>query len=264
MTKLDRLFNNKKPVIGMVHLLALPGSYKYDGNLENVYLKAKYDLDELVKGGIDGVIVENFNDVPYTTKNKLVTIIAFTHILTRLKLEYDIPMGINVQFNDYEAEWLIGYCSNIDFIRVEVFAENRVGPNGVMLACGPELMRLKNTYPKDIAILCDIGVKHTFALVDQPIDFTINSLIDSGVDGLICTGLETGKSPSLEEVKNIKSVSKGFPLFVGSGVNKDTVMDYLSICDGVIVGSSLKVNGNVYNPVDYSKVENFIKIKNGK
>lgn len=254
MNKFQRLFQGAKPIIGMVHLKPLPGSPGYGGDMEEICRAALADLAALEKGGAHGAIVENFGDVPYGAKTEPVTQAAMVHIATRLRAVSTLPLGINVQFNDYEAEWAIAYACGLDFIRVEVFAEHRMGPNGYLAPCGPELMRLKARYPRDILLLADVHVKHTFPVVEQPLDFTVESILEGGADALICTGLVTGKSPSVADVEEMKGLSGGAPVIVGSGVSEKTVRDYLAVSDGAIIGSSLKVDGVVTNPVDAARV----------
>lgn len=255
MTVFQKVFGNTKPIIGMVHLKPLPGSPNYGGNMEEIYEAAVADLNALVEGGANAIIVENFGDIPYSTSNDLITYTAFTNIATRLREKCDLPMGVNIQFNNYEAEWAIAYSCGFDFIRVEVFAEHRKGPNGECTPCGPALMRLKGRYPKDIALLADVHVKHTFAVVDQPLDFTVESIIEGGADALICTGITTGKSPSVEDVMVMKKIAGNIPVIVGSGVNDKTVKDYIAISDGAIIGSNFKKDGKVLNPIDKARVE---------
>jgi predicted TIM-barrel enzyme len=48
------------------------------------------------------------------------------------------------------------------------------------------------------------------------------------------------------------------PLLVGSGCTEHNVAEILSIVDGVIVASSLKVGGVWWNPVDETKVRAFM------
>ena len=243
----------------MVHLKPLPGAPGYGGDLEAVYEAAHADLMALLKGGADALIVENFGDIPYAPHNELMTDLAFTAIAARLRDECDKPMGINIQFNDCEAEWAAAYACGYDFIRVEVFAENRMGPNGMFMASGPELMRIKERYPKDIVILADVNVKHTFPMVEQPLDFTIEAIREGGVDALICTGISTGKSPGVEDVSEMKKLSKEMPVIVGSGVSDKTVRDYLSVSDGAIIGSYFKKDGEVLNPIDVKRVRKLVK-----
>ena len=44
MTTVQKIFGDKKPIIGMVHLKPLPGSPGYGGDLEAVYRAALADL----------------------------------------------------------------------------------------------------------------------------------------------------------------------------------------------------------------------------
>lgn len=258
MNLFNKVFQDKKPIIGMVHLKALPGSPAYTGNIDEIYEAAHNDLLALIEGGANAVIVENFGDIPYATTNELITYTTFASIATRLRKACKLPMGINVQFNDFEAEWALAYSCGYDFIREEVFAENRMGPNGICVSSGPQIMRLKARYPKDIAILADLHVKHTFPIVDQPLDFTIESIIEGGADAIICTGITTGKSPSIKDVQKVKDIAKDVPVVVGSGVNSKTVKEFMKVADGAIIGSSFKIDGNVMNPIDCERVKELI------
>src|SRR5260221_475129 len=67
MPKLNRFANlfPAKPIIGMVHLKALPGSPDYGGNLRDVLDSALRDADSLQQGGVDGIMIENFFDAPF-------------------------------------------------------------------------------------------------------------------------------------------------------------------------------------------------------
>ncbi|MDI9518987.1 MAG: BtpA/SgcQ family protein [Bacillota bacterium] len=42
---------------------------------------------------------------------------------------------------------------------------------------------------------------------------------------------------------------------MGSGINQDNIDDFLKVVDGVIVGSSIKENGIVENPVDLKRTK---------
>ena len=262
MNALREKLKKQKVIIGMVHLLPLPGSPKYAGDMDAIYEAGLKDLKALEKGGAGAVIIENFGDVPYAAENELINKIAFAKMVALLKRETKLPVGINYQFNDTETEWAVAYCCDVDFIRCEVFAENRVGPNGMFIAAGPKMMRMKAHYNKDIMILADANVKHTFALAEQPLDFTIESLIEGGADGVIVTGITTGVNPSVDDVKLVSKHAKGLPVFLGSGINEKNVNEYLPYISGAIVGSSLKKDHNVNNPVDMKNVKKFMsKIK---
>ena len=59
------LFGAKKPLIGVLHLLALPGAPLYDGAMQKVHAQALLELEIFKGNSIDSVIVENFRDIPY-------------------------------------------------------------------------------------------------------------------------------------------------------------------------------------------------------
>ena len=49
------------------------------------------------------------------------------------------------------------------------------------------------------------------------------------------------------------------PTLVGSGVDSGNVDDILSIVDGIIVASSLKVDARWWNPVDRERAKQFVE-----
>jgi predicted TIM-barrel enzyme len=52
-------------LVGMVHLIPLPGSPGWGGSTNAVLDAALRDARALIEGGIDAIIVENMGDVPY-------------------------------------------------------------------------------------------------------------------------------------------------------------------------------------------------------
>ena len=68
-------FGMNKPVIAMVHLLALPGDPYFDsvGGMVKVIDHARRDLEALQSGGVDAVMFSNEASLPYLTKVEPVT-----------------------------------------------------------------------------------------------------------------------------------------------------------------------------------------------
>ena len=50
---------------GVVHLKALPGSPSNSLGLDEITKLAQNDLENLYTAGVDGIIIENFGDVPF-------------------------------------------------------------------------------------------------------------------------------------------------------------------------------------------------------
>ena len=57
--------------------------------------------------------------------------------------------------------------------------------------------------------------------------------------------------------------SQDLPVIVGSGMSVDNAEKILSLCNGCIVGSSLKLDGKWWNPVDPDRVKAFMRIVSG-
>ena len=60
----EERFGTDSPLIGMVHLPALPGAPGYGGRREAIRAAALGDARALAEAGFDGLLVENFGDVP--------------------------------------------------------------------------------------------------------------------------------------------------------------------------------------------------------
>src|SRR2546428_562941 len=75
---------------------------------------------------------------------------------------------------------------------------------------------------------------------------------------LVVRGRAPGRATPLAEVKRVRSAAPEVPLLVGSGVTAETAAELLSIADGLIVGTSVKREGDVRQPVDRARVEKLV------
>src|SRR5436190_7675500 len=66
----------RKILIGMIHLAPLPGSPGYGGDLSAVRDAALRDAEALVEGGVDGIMMENFGDVPFFPSRVPTSVVA--------------------------------------------------------------------------------------------------------------------------------------------------------------------------------------------
>jgi len=88
--------------------------------------------------------------------------------------------------------------------------------------------------------------------------------VDRGLaDALIVSGRATGEPASLDEVRRVKSLDLGVPVYVGSGVTAENVREVLAASDGVIVGTALKEGGRTANPVDGDRALRFVERARG-
>ncbi len=259
--KLKSIFNSDKPVIGMVHLQALPGAPAFCGDLQNVLDAAQRDIEALQNGGANGLMFENFNDVPfYPDTVPAETIAAFTSVLAQLKKYLTLPFGVNVLRNDGMAAIAIAVATGAQFIRVNVFSGATVTDQGVLQAQAHEIVRKRAQIAPQVKIFADVQVKHGKALIRRPIGEEALELLErSRADALICSGSMTGQAVDMQDLHEIRAVVRDAAVILGSGATAENWREYGRFADAVIVGTALKKNGDVGAAVEENRVKEFMR-----
>lgn len=260
---LKEIFGVNKPIIGMVHLFPTPGSPRYRGDgIEPILRRAVEDARALKDGGIDGIIVENYGDIPFKpTRVDPETIATIALAVKKVTSAVDLPVGVNVLRNDALSAMAIAHVTGSRFIRVNVYIETMVTDQGVIEACAHEVLRRRKALNADIKIFADVHVKHAAPLVPRAIEEVARDSVERGMaDALIVTGPRTGAGVELEDLVKVKGAAPDTPVLAGSGVDKTSVLEILERCDGAIVGTSLKVDGVTTNPVDGRRVTELMQI----
>lgn len=257
MAQFKALFNSSKPIIGMIHLPALPGTAAGKNAKYSELVKfALSELDALQKGGVDGVIVENFWDLPYFPNEvPPVTIASMAAVAGAVVQKASVPVGVNILYNAFNAEISVARAIGASFLRAEVFVDPAIAETGEIAASSPMLIRERTAlFADEVAILADVQGKNTTPKWSRSIKESAVDAEKRGLaDAIVVTGAGTGKSASLDDLKEVRNVI-GVPLLAGSGVNPKSLADILSICDGAIVGSYFKQGGNIQSPTDPERV----------
>jgi len=254
--ELKLLFGTPKYVIGMVHLLPLPGSPRWNAGMREVLERAVADAEALEGGGVDGLIVENFGDAPFCKgRVEAHTVAAMTVALAAIRDAVRIPVGVNVLRNDSRSAIAIASVTRASFIRVNVHTGAMVTDQGIVEGNAHYDMRYRRELGADVKVFADVLVKHAIPLGDQPIEQVARDTAYRGLaDAIIVTGAGTGEPADIEDLVRIREAVPDVPVLVGSGVHKGNVAELLSLADGVIVGTSLKEGGITANPVDKTRV----------
>lgn len=257
---MEELFGVKKAIIGMVHLPPLPGAPLWKGEtLEEILDFAKKDAIQLAAGGAHALIIENQNDQPFITGSvPPLTVTAMTVLAYEIKKAVSLPMGINVLFNDWQAELAIAAAVRAEFIRVEVLVDSCWSDMGFLPASAPDLLRMRAALPIRIKLLADIQGKYTSpcvpkSLVDSAADAEVRGLADA----VIVTGSGTGHSAPLENIQRVKE-KVHIPVLAGSGITAENLPEVFAVADGAIIGSYFKKDGRLQNPVDVERVRKLV------
>jgi membrane complex biogenesis BtpA family protein len=263
LNSLEEMFGVTKPIIGMVHLLPLPGAPGYTGyGMETIIEHALQDARALVEGGVDAVMVENMWDLPYYVGMDVPPEeMTAQAVAARAVVEaVDLPVGINVVHNGGRVVLAIAVAAGADFVRVCLLTGAQVWDTGEFdHGCAAELLRArKNLHAEHIKILADVDKKHSVRFPGIDLETHIEWTEFYRADALIISGRMTGAAPELEKVRRARELATR-PILMGSGTSADNVADFLRHADGAIVGSSLKVDGVMENPVDVAQVRRYME-----
>jgi uncharacterized protein len=254
---LDAAFWAQRPLIGMVHLPALPGSAGDGGQgMEPVIKRAVADARALEAGGASAVIVENFFDAPFCRDAVPPhTVAAMTRAVLAVRRATKLTLGVNVLRNDARSALAIAHICDAQFVRVNVWVGAAVTDQGIIQGAAHDAILYRREIAADVAIFADVFVKHAGQLAAGSIEDAARDAVVRGLaDALIVSGTATGAGTSEDDLCRVKSAAPGAPVLVGSGFDLRSARTLLAHADGAITGTSLKLEGDVSAPVDAERV----------
>ena len=248
-------------VYGVVHLKSLPGSPSNRLSIDEIIDSAQEDVNSLVYGGVDGIIIENFGDTPFV-KNDISkrTLAGFTAVVENLSIERDIKVGINVLRNDGLAALAIAEATKSQFVRINVLNNTMYTDQGVIEGDAHEVNQFKSSLNSYVEIYADVFVKHAVPPPGSKIENHADELIHrAGADVVIVTGDGTGHEINLEDLQKVRNIVPTGKLAIGSGVTSTNVDAYQDLADILIVGTSFKFDNDVAKKVDINRVEELVR-----
>ena len=251
------LFGEGKAFIGVIHLPPLPGSPRWSGDLSAVLEQAEREAVTLTEGGANGIIVENFGDAPFRIgRVEPETVAAMTRAVDLVCHATPLPVGVNMLRSDALSALAVAVAGGAQFIRVNVHYGTMAADEGLVTGEAAETLRRRRLMDADhVAILADVLVKHAVPLGEPDLALIARETAYRGLaDALIVTGPVTGQPAVADDVATVRRAVPDRPLLVGSGVNASNAAHFLTHADGAIVGTSLKKDGLITNPVDLERV----------
>lgn len=246
-------FPRPRPLVGMVHLAPLPGSPGFGGSMPAVVERALRDARVLVEAGLDGILVENFGDVPFhpgPVPPETVAGLALAVARVR-EVVGDLPVGVNVLRNDPRAALGIASATGATFLRVNVHAGTMWTDQGPLVGTAHETLRLRGRLAPQCAILADVHVKHATPPPGEELEDAARDTWHRGLaDALVVSGPGTGLPTDPERLTRTVRAVPGAPVWVGSGVSPETLPGLWPRASGFIVGSWMEEGGRSGGPVD--------------
>ncbi len=252
-------------VIGMVHLRALPGAPRWTGSMDVVIDAALADARALVEGEVDALLVENHGDVPFAPgRVDAASVAAMAVVVHEIRDAVPVPIGVNVLKSDALSALAVAAATGARFIRVNVHVGAVVADQGLIHATAYESLRYRRMLGVDVRILADVQVKHGMPLAPRPIEQEARDAVGRGLaDALVVSGAATGEPTPMADLKRVRGAVPEAPLLVGSGATAETAAELLSVADGLIVGTGVKRDGVLANPVDPLRVRRLVQAARG-
>lgn len=257
---LSELFEERKPVIGVIHLPALPGAPRYDGTPpRELYAAAAADAKVLTEGGVDGIMVENAGDMPFARPEDIgpETVAAVTAACMEVRSVTDLPIGITCVANGVIPGLAIAKATGARWVRANQWVNAYVANEGLLNGPAPAALRFRHAIAAtDVKILADVHVKFGAHAItgDRTVTEQATDAEWFDADVLIATGTRTGSPTQPDEVVQVRAGTH-LPVIVGSGLDPDQVDTLFAVADGAIVGQWLKYDAHWWNPVDPARVE---------
>ena len=262
MPAVRKIFGSLRPVIGMIHVGALPGTPASSRGLREIEARALRDATIYRDAGVHGCLLENMHDTPYLRGGVGPEIVAAMAVIARsVKDATRLPCGVQILAAANREALAVALAAGLDFIRAEGFSFAHVADEGLIQSSAAELLRYRRAIGAErVQIWADVKKKHSSHAItaDVGIGETAHAVEFMRGDAVIVTGAVTGDAPRPEDVREVKRATT-LPVFLGSGVTAANLDEFIGEADGFIVGSDFKVGGRWSGPVDPKRVKRFMK-----
>lgn len=244
-------------LIGVVHLLPLPGAPRPSPGISAVIARARADAAALALGGCDAIIVENLGDAPFFADAvDSATVAAMTRIALAVReAAPELPLGINILRNDALSAMAVAAAVEAAFVRVNVLSGTMVTDQGVITGRARELLQLRNRLGSTANIAADVLVKHDVPLGALELeDAARDTFLRAGADALIVSGHGTGLPLDAAHLDRVRVAAAEAPLWAGSGTTPERWPELRGRLDAAIVGTWLHHQSQLSAPIDADRV----------
>src|ERR1044071_2360999 len=231
------IFTAEKPVIGMIHVGALPGTPASHSGVREIVQQAVAEARLYRESGVHAIGIENMHDVPYLRGRVGPEITAaMTAIALAVKDASNLPCGIQILAGANHEALAVAHAANLQFVRVEGFAFAHVADEGIIQSSAASLLRHRRAIGAGrVQVWADVKKKHSSHAItaDVGIGETAEAAAFMRADAIIVTGPVTGQQPADADIADVRQHCQ-IPVYLGSGISADNLPTYLPLADGVI------------------------------
>jgi hypothetical protein len=256
---LEERFGTVKPVIAMVHFPGLPGRPRHDraaGRARLVDVVGR-DLEVLQDAGVDAVLFCNENDIPYQLAVGPEIPAAMAAVIGELYPKIRVPFGVNILW-DARASLALARATGAAFIREVLTGVYESDMGLVAPSLGDLAAYRENIGASDVGLFGNITPEFSSALGTRTVAERARSSAFLGLDAILISGPEAGVPFVMSDLRAAKEAAPQTPVLANTGVTAERLAETLAVADGVIVGTSLKIDGITWNPVDPDRAKRFV------
>lgn len=226
----------KLPILGMIHLAG-----------QNPVKRALEELALFEEEGVDGAIIENYH-------GSVEDVIATLQETQKRKPK--VVIGVNVLPNEFYHSVPLAKRYGADFVQLDQVAGTyRSGQLDF-----ERYRQVKQQHP-EIIVLGGVWPKYYHPIKGSDLETDLRIGMQRA-EAIVVTGAGTGKETPFDKIKKFREIIGEHPLVIGAGLTPKNAYEQLCISNGAIVGTSLKVDDNTYNPMDRQRVRDFMSVVN--
>jgi membrane complex biogenesis BtpA family protein len=250
-----------KPLVGVVHTLALPGSAAFDreAGMRPIIEAARSDVETLIAAGADGVLFCNEGDLPYKVDVGVEQATAMASVIAELKPLLSVPYGVDMLW-DPLASIAVARAVDAGFVR-EVFVGVYESDMGQLRPDPGAAFSYRHAIGADgVAIFTNLTPEFASALGTRSVADRAQGARFFGCTAALISGPRAGEPMRFSDLEEAKVACPDLPVLANTGVRHDTVERILEVADGVIVGTSIKVESRTENRIDPERARRMVEL----
>lgn len=252
----------KKVVIGMVHLLPLPGTPFYtEGSMEQNTEKVVADATALYQGGADGCLLQTVDRVYPATDEADYARVAAMAALTKAVADATGPafqIGVQIMLNALKASAAVASVCGGSFLRCTALVGSTLSASGIVEANPYDFLTYRARIgAQHLKLIAEVQSRHFQWLGDRPLADVARMAVRTGAHAVEVSHPDEDTSARL--VRDIKQAMPHLPVILGGYTNHDNVTRRLAEADGAFVGACFEPEG-WGGRVDVERVREYMKI----
>ncbi len=261
-----RIFENlgkKKVIIGLVHLLPLPGTPFYEeGNIEKSLDKAVADATALYEGGADGCLVQTVDRLyPVGDEADYARVAAMARVVQAVSEATgpEFQIGVQILWNALRPSLAVAKVCGGSFLRCNAFVGATLTPAGVAESNPIEFQHYRTRIgAQNIKLIAEVdGMHFKWLDGDKPAAEVARLAKSAGAHAVEIAHAD--EETNLRIVREIKQAVPDLPVILGGYTNHENAARRLAEADGAFVGSCFETKG-WGSHIDIERVKSYMEI----